>query len=216
DAVIADTKVASLDDETADLQEQLANAQEDFNYDTQDIKLQIRDAQDGSRIRDKIAKNFENFVKRIEAYRNTDPAMFVMLCSRIDFNGVYDTLTGRLSDKDIDEVYISVETVIRETEEDIRRQRKNLTGFDSINDKVRERRRQEEKILREQEAERRERLKNQTVQSGRVSAGNSEEDAKRRLESRLARRASGGAVPTGNKNENDGDNGSVTIRNDDK
>lgn len=216
DAVIADTKVASLDDEVADLQEQLANAQEDFTYDSQDLKLQIRDAQDGSRIRDKIAKNFENFVKRIEAYRNTDPAMFVMLCSRIDFNGVYDTLTGRLSDKDIDEVYVSVETVIRETEEDIKRQRKNLTGFNGINDKVRERRRQEEKLLREQEEERRERLKNQTPSNGRVSNLNSEEDAKKRLESRLARRASGGAIPSGQKNENGQNNGSTTIRNDDK
>lgn len=213
DPVVADTRVASLDDEAADLEERLANAQEDFNYDSQDLKLKIRDAQDGSRIRKKIADNFEKFVNKIEAYRNTDPAMFVMLCSRIDFNGVYDTLTGRLTDKDIDEVYVSVWTVINETEEDIKRQRKNLSGFNAINDKVRESHRREERILREQEAERRQRLKGQTSVGGRVPVANSEEEAKKRLEGRLARR--NGAVPVV-PDENTNGNGSLNIKNDDK
>lgn len=212
EAVVADMKVGDLDDEAADLHEQLANLQEDFNYESQDLKLQIRDAQDGSRVRDKIAKNFEGFVNKIEAYRNTDPAMFVILCGRVDFNGVYDTLTGRLSDKDIDEVYITVETVIRETEEDIRRQRKNLTGFNKINDKMREKRRQEERILREQEAARRERMQSRaSVSAGKTAVANSEEDAKKRLEGRLARRASG-TVPATEKNENP----SSDLRNEDK
>lgn len=209
DAVAADMKVADLDDEAADLGEQLKNLQEDYNYESQDLKLQLRDAQGGSRVRDKIAKNFEDFVKKIEAYRNTDPAMFAILCERIDFNGVYDTLTGRLSDKDIDEVYISVETVIREAEEDIRRQRRNLSGFNKINDRMRENRRKEEKILREQEEARRQRLQGNTV--GARGAAGGEDEAKKRLESRLARRA--GAAPS------EGDKNTVApfnIRNDDK
>lgn len=201
DAVTADMKVGDLDDEAADLQERLANIQEDFEYESKDLKVQIRDAQDGSRVRDKIAKNFEDFVKKIEAYRNTDPAMFVILCERVDFNGVYDTLTGRLADKDIDEVYITVETVIRETEEDIRRQRKNLTGFNKINDKMREKRRQEERILREQEQARRERQQSRVPLSGRAAAANSEEEAKKRLEGRLARRAAGTAPAEGEKTD---------------
>ncbi|MCM1545877.1 MAG: hypothetical protein NC033_02460 [Clostridiales bacterium] len=210
DAVEADMKVADLEDEEADLNEQLKNLQEDYNYESQDLKLQLRDAQGGSRVRDKIAKNFEDFVKKIEAYRNTDPAMFVILCERIDFNGVYDTLTGRLSDKDIDEVYVSVETVIREAEEDIRRQRRNLSGFNKINDRMRENRRHEEKILREQEEARRQRLQNQT---GTVrGAGGGEDEAKKRLESRLARRAGGTAPSAEDKNTT----APFNIRNDDK
>ena len=214
DAVEADMKVADLDDEAAELEERLANLQEDFEYESRDLKLQIKDAQDGSKVRDKIAKNFEDFVKKIEAYRSTDPAMFVILCERIDFNGVYDTLTGRLGDSEIDEVYISVETVIREAEEDIKRQRKNLTGFNKINDKMREKRRQEERILREQEAARRQRLQSRQPASERVQASNSEDEAKKRLESRLARRMSGLAAPAeeGEKNAE----GSLNIRNDDK
>lgn len=210
DAVEADMKVADLDDEAADLEEQLKNMQEDYNYESQDLKLQLRDAQGGSRVRDKIAKNFEDFVKKIEAYRNTDPAMFVILCERIDFNGVYDTLTGRLSDKDIDGVYISVETVIREAEEDIRRQRRNLSGFNKINDRMRENRRREEKILREQEDARRQRLQGQTATARGGAA--SEGDAKKRLENRLAKRA-GAATPSAD------DKNTVapfSIRNDDK
>lgn len=211
DAVEADMKVADLDDEAADLGEQLKNLQEYYNYETQDLKAQLRDAQGGSRIRDKIAKNFEDFVKKIEAYRNTDPAMFVILCERIDFNGVYDTLTGRLSDKDIDEVYISVETVIREAEEDIKRQRRNLSGFNKINDKMRENRRREERILREQEEARRQRL--QGSNSGVRNAATNEDDAKRRLESRLARRA-GTPAPADDGDKNT--NAPFNIRNDDK
>ncbi|MDE7256659.1 MAG: hypothetical protein K2N50_01720 [Clostridia bacterium] len=211
DAVEADMKVADLDDEAADLEEQLKNLQEDYNYESQDLKAQLRDAQGGSRIRDKIAKNFEDFVKKIEAYRNTDPAMFVILCERIDFNGVYDTLTGRLSDKDIDEVYISVETVIREAEEDIKRQRRNLSGFNKINDKMRENRRREERILREQEEVRRQRLN--SGNTGVRSAAVNEDDAKRRLESRLARRA-GTPAPTDDGEKNP--NAPFDIRNDDK
>lgn len=211
DAVEADMKVADLDDEAADLEEQLKNLQEDYNYESQDLKLQLRDAQGGSRVRDKIAKNFEDFVKKIEAYRNTDPAMFVILCERIDFNGVYDTLTGRLSDKDIDEVYISVETVIREAEEDIRRQRRNLSGFNKINDRMRENRRKEEKILREQEDARRQRLQGQTATArGGVAGG--EDEAKKRLESRLARRAGASAPSADDKNTV----APFNIRNDDK
>ena len=215
DAVEADMKVADLDDEAADIEEQLKTAQEDFSYETQDLKSQIRDAQDGSRVRDKIAKNFEDFVKRIEAYRSTDPAMFVMLCERIDFNGVYDTLTGRLTDTQIDEVYITVETVIREAEEDIRRQRRNLTGFNTINDRMREKRRQEERILREQEAARRQRIQGQTPVAGRTHAASSEEEAKKRLEGRLARRAGSPAPKTeGESVENTAN--PFNIRNDDK
>lgn len=216
DAVIADMKVADLDSEAAELDEELQNAQEDFGYEQQDLKIQLRDAQDGSRIRDKIAKNFEGFVNRLEAYRNTDPAMFVMLCSRIDFNGVYDTLTGRLTDKDIDEVYVKVETVIRETEEDLKRQRKNLVGFNAINDRMRENRRAEERVLREQEEERRRKLKEQQTRipaGGARNRGDAEADAKRRLEERLARRST--ATPS----DNDGERnvtGSLNIRNDDK
>ncbi len=209
DAVVADMKVADLDDEAADLEQELKNLQEDYNYESQDVKLQLRDAQGGSRVRDKIAKNFEDFVKKIEAYRNTDPAMFVILCERIDFNGVYDTLTGRLSDKDIDEVYVSVETVIREAEEDIRRQRRNLSGFNKINDRMRENRRQEERILREQEDARRQRL-GQTA--GARGAAGGEDEAKKRLESRLARRA-GAAKPD---TEEKTDAVTFTIKNDDK
>ena len=210
DAVEADMKVGDLDDEAADLEEQLKNLQEDYNYESQDIKLQLRDAQGGSRVRDKIAKNFEDFVKKIEAYRNTDPAMFVILCERIDFNGVYDTLTGRLSDSAIEEVYISVETVIREAEEDIRRQRKNLSGFNKINDRMRENRRVEERILREQEEARRQRLQGQKtgVRGGAVS----EDDAKKRLESRLAKRAGAAAPSSDDKNTV----APFNIRNDDK
>ena len=85
DAVTADMKVGDLDDEAADLQERLSNIQEDFEYESKDLKVQIRDAQDGSRVRDKIAKNFEDFVKKIEAYRNTDPAMFVILWTSTAF-----------------------------------------------------------------------------------------------------------------------------------
>ncbi len=187
DAVTADMKVSDLDGEAEDVKEELANAKEDFDYETEDIRAQIKDAQDGSRIREKIAGNFEKFVNRIEAYRNTDPAMFVMLCGRIDFNGVYDTLSGRLTDKQIDEVYVTVETVIRETEEDIKRQRKSLTGLNAINDKVRERRRQEERILAEQENARRERLKGQRQTSVRNSSGvDAEAEARARLMARLS------------------------------
>ena len=184
DAVEADMKVADLDDEAADLEEELKNLQEDYDEESRDLKTQLRDAQGGSRVRDKIAKNFEDFVKKIEAYRNTDPAMFVTLCERIDFNGVYDTLTGRLSDRDIEEVYISVRTVIEETEKDVRRQRENLYGFNKIKDKMRESRRKDEKVLREQEEARRQRLGTPSARGGALD----EDAAKKRLESRLARR----------------------------
>lgn len=214
DAVEADMKVADLDDEAADLEEQLKNLKEDYDYESEDLKAQIRDAQSGSRVRDKIAKNFENFVTRIEAYRQTDPAMFVILCERIDFNGVYDTLTGRLTDKDVDEVYVSVETVIRETEEDIKRQRRSLSGFNKINDRMRDQRRQEERILREQNAERRQRMQERTPVAGARTSVNAEEDAKKRLESRLARRS---GAPQPADGESLGENSDpLNLRNEDK
>lgn len=217
DAVAADVKVSDLDGEAADLQDELADAQEDFGYETDDLKAQIRDAQSGSKVRDKIAKNFEDFVKKIEAYRDTDPAMFVMLCSRIDFNGVYDTLSGRLTDKQIEEVYTAVETVIRETEEDVKRQRRNLTGFNAINDKARERRRQEERVLREQEAARRARLQERrasaAVTNGRATVSNSEEEAKKRLQERLAGRSAGATIKTEEQQKN---SNPFDIRNEDK
>ncbi|MDE7300720.1 MAG: hypothetical protein K2N47_00975, partial [Clostridia bacterium] len=163
DAISADVRVSTLEDEAADLNEQLKNVQEDFTYDAQDLKLRIRDAQSGSGIREKIAKNFEGFVNRLEAYRNTDPAMFVLLCSRINFNDVYDTMTGRLSDSEIEGVYVSVETIMRETEADRSRQKKNLKSFESIHDKMFAKRRQEERVLREEEEARRQKLREQRV-----------------------------------------------------
>ncbi len=214
DSVEADKKMSRLEDEQDYISEQLQNLQEDYDFEVEGIDLDLQDARSASGVRDKIADNFEKVISKIEAYKSMDPAMFVMLAERIDFNGIYDTLTGRLDDNETAAVYGKVETVIRETEEDLARQRKSSKRFDRINQKTRDRRREEERVLREQEEERRARMR-----SGRTSlseggkAQSSEEEAKERMARRMARRAGTNVNPNG---DGEGVPNAGGLRNEDK
>lgn len=221
DAVTADVKVGELDEEAAELNEQLKELDEDYEYDYRDLSEEVKNNGDDAKVRNKLAKSFETFIKKIEAYRDTDPAMFVMLCSRINFNDVNDTLAGKLSADQVDEVFITVDTIIRQTEEDIKKQRKNLVGFNSINFARRERRREEERVLREQERERRESERERRAaeraplgERAAAAAASAEEEAKARLGRRLAQ--NGGIAAPQTEDRNDNEDGVRSLRNDDK
>lgn len=216
DAVSAESRLSILDDEKADLEDELADAQTYFNDDSRDLSLKISDAQSGSRVRDRAAKRFEDFIKQVEAYRENDPAMFVTLCERLDFNKMYDTLTGRMSEKEADDVYVQMEVVIGEVGADLKRQRDNLRVLDRINDRQRGKRQQDERVLREKEEERRRKLQGRTEGGVRRSSSeNAEEEAKRKLESRLAGRLGVAAKVTPNEGESNSV-GATGLHNEDK
>lgn len=216
DLVTADMKLNDNEQEQADLEEELANLKEDYDYDMEGINLRLSNAQGGSRTREKVAKYFEDFVKKIEAYKTTDPALFVTLAKNIDFNGVYDTLTGRLNENEIDEVYTKIEVIISQTEADMRRQRGSLTKFRHIDETVRQNRREEERVLREQEQAHRQRMREERASSRTgVRTGNTEQDAEARMRQRMA----GQGVAPRPKLTEDGEgnpNSSSGIRNEDK
>ncbi len=217
DAVTSVSSMKILNGEKADLEDELAEIQQYYNDDSRELNNKISFANGDKRVRNRLADRFENFIKQVEGYRESDPALFVLLCEQLDFNDMYDTLSGKLSESEATDVYTKMEVVIEQIGNELQKQRKNLRVLNRIN--ARQHQKNEERVLQDREEEAKIRSSQTLGTRERRSTGNNasaEDEAKRMMDEMLANRF-GASKKVGNPNDGDGNPTGITgIHNEDK
>lgn len=219
DAVVADAKCSDYEAEIARCEDSLQAETEDYEYRISGLRQDLADAEEATRIRNRLAQSFEDFVQTLDTFRITDPAKFVLFCSRLNFEDVYDAFSGRLSAERTSELFTTIQAITTVVENEIITQRRTAREFVAIRD--RSRAAQREKLLEEQEREKRARERNQPVRevgTDRLNRVKSTEEAsKKSMEERLrARNLAAGKPTEGDKNPQESADGTIHVGNDEK
>lgn len=211
-ATSANQMCSAYNEEFTSCRDDLNRIEADYTMQITDLRKEIFDAGSDKRIRENVVREYETFLGKIENYRTTDPAMFVILCGRIDFKVLRDMLTGRASMQSREEMFTKIESITSVVENEINAQRKLGEELESIRKEQREERRVQE-IL---DAKKREKNKvNSPNVIGLNNTLNSEAEDKKAMEAWMNMGGLGG-IADFNKNSNDNTDGTIHVDNNDK
>lgn len=215
DVTTADRRCADCEEEYARYEDELKEIKADYSERISELYAEIHEAGIDSRIREQLAGEFEKVINMLERYRNTDPAKFVLLCSRIDFNIMHDTLTGRASDNSRNELFTNIQAITKVVEEEVNEQRRVAAELSGIRKQAKQESHEQLILDKEKEAKRK---KEQTVSHvGRIgNAQNTEEVSANNMAARMKVGKLGGIKPPVGQNTNTNSDGTIPVGNDDK
>ncbi|MGN1103998.1 MAG: hypothetical protein ACI4QI_03900 [Candidatus Coproplasma sp.] len=216
DATTADRKCSACEDEYASYEDELKELEDDYTERIAELRTDIHDAESDSRIRAKLADEYEKTINMIERYRNADPAKFVLLCSHINFNVMHDTLTGRATADSKNELFTNIQAITDVVEQEITEQRRVAAELEGIRKQAKQKSHEQLIIDKEREARHKDGQKI-TSNVGRIStARDSEAASAKNMETRLKSGGLGKIKPPAGQNTNVNADGTIPVGNDDK
>lgn len=215
DATTADRRCSDCEEEYARYEEELKDIKQDYSERISEIHDEIYQAGVDSRVREQLAGEFERVINMLERYRNTDPAKFVLLCSRVDFETMHDTLTGRASDNSRNELFTNIQAITNVVDQEVNEQRKVAAELTDIRKKAKQESHAQLTLQKEKEAKRK--AEQAVSHVGRIGTAQSNEEASvKNMEARLKAGKLGGIKPPVGQNTNTNPDGTIPVGNDDK